>query len=477
MKSFWKFLVCLGFIVLACTLGPAVSVRAASLTVPCNDIPALIAAINTANSTPEPDTIQLADDCTYLLDSVDNTGAEFGPNGLPVITTKIIFTAQTPARLKRVGRYAGTPFRFFLVAPTGVLVLRNLEISYGRTGMTATPGVAFSGGGIYNNGGKVNLKNTRLWRNRVNSEGIGYGGGIYNDAGTVKWVGSEVGGNDGGHGGGGIYNNGKLAVKDSTIWVNKAQSGGGILNLDRARVQRTTFRNNRIPASLTSAVLEGGAISNHGTMDISASRFQDNSGPQRGGAIANRKLLQVLNSTFFHNKARDGGAIWNLGDAILANNTFNQNTAARYGGALYNRGTMELFNLTLAENQAIDYSVDGSGGNIFASSEAATVVANTIITQGYPQNCVGALDVQGGNLRFPESDATCEGEYGDPMLDVWGKNGSPTEVMPLKPGSRAISKGLRENCLRQPVNNLDQRGVTRIMGNEERCESGAYELE
>jgi hypothetical protein len=55
---------------------------AATFTCPAGDVACLIAAIHTTNSTPEPDTIQLAAG-RYLLTAVDNTTGGAGRMGCP----------------------------------------------------------------------------------------------------------------------------------------------------------------------------------------------------------------------------------------------------------------------------------------------------------------------------------------------------------------------------------------------------------
>jgi hypothetical protein len=52
-------------------------------------------------------------------------------------------------------------------------------------------------------------------------------------------------------------------------------------------------------------------------------------------------------------------------------------------------------------------------------------------------------------------------------------NGGPTYTMALGPGSAAIDAANDAICAAPPVNNLDQRGVTRPIGVH--CDIGAYE--
>jgi len=52
-------------------------------------------------------------------------------------------------------------------------------------------------------------------------------------------------------------------------------------------------------------------------------------------------------------------------------------------------------------------------------------------------------------------------------------NGGPTQTMALGPGSAAIDAADDATCAADPVNNLDQRGVTRPQGLH--CDIGAVE--
>jgi hypothetical protein len=87
-------------------------------------------------------------------------------------------------------------------------------------------------------------------------------------------------------------------------------------------------------------------------------------------------------------------------------------------------------------------------------------------------NCAGPYITDGGgNLSFP--DTTCPGINADPMLGPLQDNGGPTETMALGEGSAAIDAADDAICAAPPVNNLDQRGVTRPQGLH--CDIGAVE--
>ena len=59
------------------------------------------------------------------------------------------------------------------------------------------------------------------------------------------------------------------------------------------------------------------------------------------------------------------------------------------------------------------------------------------------------------------------------MLGPLQDNGGPTQTMALLPGSAAIDAANDAICAAPPVNNLDQRGITRPQGPH--CDIGAFE--
>ncbi len=85
-------------------------------------------------------------------------------------------------------------------------------------------------------------------------------------------------------------------------------------------------------------------------------------------------------------------------------------------------------------------------------------------------SCSGYFDVTdgGGNLRWPATDSTCVGDYGDPRLGPLAENGGPTLTMAIPLGSAAIRLAMA-NC---PA--IDQRGMSRALS-PGRCDAGAYE--
>ncbi len=105
--------------------------------------------------------------------------------------------------------------------------------------------------------------------------------------------------------------------------------------------------------------------------------------------------------------------------------------------------------------------------------EGAVIRLSNAIVANSPDgdNCFGSITDGGGNLSYP--DTTCPGINADPVLGPLQDNGGPTWTMALGPGSAAIDAADDAICAADPVNNLDQRGVTRPQGAH--CDIGAYE--
>ncbi len=173
--------------------------------------------------------------------------------------------------------------------------------------------------------------------------------------------------------------------------------------------------------------------------------------------------MTVSNSTFSGNSASGfgGGGIYNLGDTtvIVSNSTFDSNSA-QTGGGIANYRTVTVSNSTFSGNSAAN-----GGGGIYNSDSggAVTTLKNTIVANSPTGgNCSGAITDGGGNLSYP--DATCPGINGDPVLGPLQNNGGPTQTMALLPGSAAIDAANDAICAAAPVNNRDQRGITRPQG-------------
>jgi hypothetical protein len=81
------------------------------------------------------------------------------------------------------------------------------------------------GGGIFNNGGVLDILFSEISRNSATANG---GGLFLGEGGDVSIVASRVSQNEAGANGGGIYNNAELLVQFSSVTRNTAADGGGI---------------------------------------------------------------------------------------------------------------------------------------------------------------------------------------------------------------------------------------------------------
>jgi predicted outer membrane repeat protein len=196
------------------TLGLWGSSQAAEFACGAGDVACLIAAINTANTNGQANTIIL-EAGTYTLTAVDNTIS--GPNGLPSIrNTLTIHGAGADATI--VERAASAPaFRLLHIEVAGTLALEGLTLTGGSVGS--------GGGDILASGGSVALTRSTLV---YNSTSAGSGGGIYANGGPVTLTNVTFAYNSSGGVGGGIHaNGGPVTLTNVTFAYNSAGGSGG----------------------------------------------------------------------------------------------------------------------------------------------------------------------------------------------------------------------------------------------------------
>lgn len=343
---------------------------------------------------------------------------------------------------------------------------------------------AAEGGGLWNSAvGTMVITGTTVISNTASGAAADQGGGgLFNDGGTMTVTDALIRGNraDGAAGsGGGILNNlGTLTVIDSTIAGNSAsRAGGGVEDNAGKGVQLDQVRllNNQTGA----APGNGGGlhITGAGTVAVVNSTVAANSAAAEGGGLWNSAAgkLMVTSTTLHSNIAtggvadNGGGGLYNDGGMLtVSNSTLTDNTATNGngGGLLNGVGGSTLANVTLFAN---------NGGGIVAATGAVTLT-NSIVAQGAASGaaCSGNVTTTGApNL---DSDGSCGATLsGDPLLGMLVNNGGKTATLALLEGSPALDAGDNGSCAAEPVNGVDQRGVSRPQGPA--CDLGAYEVD
>ena len=223
----------------------------------------------------------------------------------------------------------------------------------------------------------------------------------------------------------------------------------------------------------------GGGIENDGALALTNCAVTNNSAASNGGGIDNQGTLTLTDSTVAGNSATNsGGGIENDGTLLLVNSTI-ANDSAQIGGGINNAGAMSSINSTVADNSAAS-----SGGGVDSSgttSIANTIIAyNTLTVGGSSSDFSGTVTTDPGNNLIGDSSGSSGFTQSsdllnvDPLLSSLGYYGGPTETLALLPGSPAIDAG--SNALASVSGNAlttDQRGLPRIVNGT--VDMGAFE--
>jgi hypothetical protein len=200
----------------------------------CSLVEAIINANNDAQTHAECTQGNGADTINLAGNTYSYTTAFGSLSALPDIASNI--TIEGNGSTIQRDSAAGTNFRIIRVDSTGNLTLNEATITGGKAGSEG-------GGGIFNYGGTVSVKNSTINENSAKN-----GGGIKNIASayggtytaTLTVENSTISGNTASSKGGGVSNqsetylfgsaNAELTINDSTITGNSASNGGGIFS-------------------------------------------------------------------------------------------------------------------------------------------------------------------------------------------------------------------------------------------------------
>jgi len=321
-----------------------------------------------------------------------------------------------------------------------------------------------SGGAIHGLRSDLIISNTTFSNNRSASSADGVGGAMYADGALPN-------------------NHGQIMITGSSFISNTTRNQGGAVHIymyqnnDATTIDRTVFANNSVTDGLG---LGGGLKFGNGQLTITNSLFVGNSvrggnstNDGSGGAIAVTEpaVVTVANSTLTGNKA--------YGSSYNAN-----------GGAFYIANNVQPFtfiNSTIANNYAgwVGGGITGGPGILKNTLVANNTADNGPNHWGILQQCSTKLTNGGNNLQWPPknpntnfyNETVCADNLivQDPQLAPLADNGGWLPTLAVPASSPAVGAGSSTTCQSAPINNVDQRGFTRLGAGNTTCAVGACE--
>jgi fibronectin-binding autotransporter adhesin len=414
-----------------CILGLSASVASAQTiqltTCSASD---LAAAVATANTNGQDDTIFLKQNCTYTLASQ----LEIKPDGGHSLRIFGFGTATVSG---------GGATIVFEIDQGANLTVRQLTVTQGTTGV--------------DNKGTVNVMYSTVTRNGL-----------------------------------GIISGGHATIAHSTVSDNSNNSYGGVANISGSMMIANSVISGNIDGPTVNGTAGGFDNFDSATATIVASTISDNTGGTAGG-IENSvsATLRIYASTISSNVAAStnqsalgtGGGIFeddynasSTSSVWVTDSTIADNTAVRGGGVYADvPGKVSLHWTTVSGNTA-----SGNGGGNIAGQIGleATILAGgsshggDCWTQSAPYDLGYNLADDGTcglNLSNHSRNGTASGLDPNGLQD----NGGPTKTIALMPGSPAI--GFVPTSAKPPIQ--DQRLKVRPDSDESFTDIGAYEAQ
>jgi predicted outer membrane repeat protein len=242
---------------------------------------------------------------------------------------------------------------------------------------------------------RLTLKNTTVAENEAKAGSPRrqtFGGGIYTrPAVDLQVSDNSVIGRNFADIGGGIYNQGVIAMSDSLLVGNEAKlDGGGLLNDGGV----ATFTNVLVGRN-TASTRGGGVHVDGGRLDLDfLSVVEENKGGSGGGVnVSSAGRLFSTRATIRKNDAKeDGGGIYSEGGEIVLTQTsvVDNDADERGGGVFCTTGFLTVGSLTLEESDVSGNKAGDTGGGIFSvPSVPVTLDADSRVRRNKPNNCVG----------------------------------------------------------------------------------------
>jgi CSLREA domain-containing protein len=378
----------------------------------------------------------------YLL-AQQGTGEDGALTGdLDIANDPLVIKHRGKGRATIDARGIGRVFEVFLGAPT---TFRKLVITGGR----ATD--LDSGGGIRSEA-RIRVLGSRIAGNSTTRRG---GGIELADDAALQLVGSTIAANSADLSGGGIDTNDSwIDLRRSRIVRNRATTSGGGIFDDSAfkeglRIVKSTIAGNR-------SVFDGGGIylSGPAPLRIASSTISGNRSERGGGLFATVAKPRLVNSTVAANRSDgNGGGIYGAGSSTRI--SLNAVTVARnvadaddsgplpIGGGLY-RSNAEAFDV---ENSLIALNRLGSGQRNDCGGQAfGSLGRNLLSTRGPVAMSVACMGFERPTDRVRSN----------PRIGKLRRYGGPTRTIALRKRSTAINRASRRTAP-----NRDQRGERR----------------
>ena len=377
-------------------------------------VPALVAAIDSANGNPGADVINLAVGCTYRL----TEAVPASSNGLPVVTGELTINGRGAT----IARATAAPdFRIFTVSDAGSLTLNATSLRNGRASDCPNDPLGFivACGGAIENFGTTNINDGHVDGNNVNSAadgGLDAEGGAIENFGMLNikrsWFDANSGTTTGPAAllfvaGGAISNEGTLSVESTAITNNvirlfgtgtlggdEFQEGDGaaISSFGPATITRSVINANHTYGSAGNDLTSGAVQNAFSTMTISATSITNNGATSRLGAANGAGVISLgRHSTL------------TIRDSLVAGNKVDAPALAAPGGGC------------VPETSSV-----ASGGGVDVVSGTATITSTAVIKNsvhadgGCGNAKAGGLHNQGGTMTLNTVVVLANSVFGDP---------------------------------------------------------------
>ncbi len=257
------------------------------------------------------------------------------------------YTASNGGAIYSTGNVKLTDSNFVKNNATGgngaaIYNYNNANLTVIRTNFTDNT-AATHGAAIFNhNGARANITSSRFINNIVNERG----GAIHTKDNSITFVSDSFFINNKAESyGGAILNNIARTSISGSYFINNTVngSGGAITN---HQYGNTTVTDSQFTGNV--AYEKGGAISNHnnGNINVTASTFINNTACVGGAIDTTSGSVKIISSEFRNNEAKqianvtfniNGGAINNEATLNITRSEFIHNVASQNGGAIYQK--------------------------------------------------------------------------------------------------------------------------------------------